>query len=45
MPDGEIGEIAVRGETVHLGYWNRPEVSRPLPARGWWRTTDAGRRE
>ena len=46
MPDGEIGEIAVRGETVHLGYWNRPEVNadRFLPG-GWWRTTDAGRRE
>ena len=46
VPDGEIGEIAVRGETVHLGYWNRPEVSadRFLPG-GWWRTTDAGRRE
>mgnify|MGYP000095960046 FL=1 len=46
VPDGEIGEIAVRGETVHLGYWNRPEVNadRFLPG-GWWRTTDAGRRE
>lgn len=46
VPDGEIGEIAVRGDIVHLGYWNRPEVNaaRFLDG-GWWRTTDAGRRE
>ena len=46
VPDGEIGEITVRGDTVHLGYWNRPEINaaRFLDG-GWWRTTDAGRRE
>ena len=46
VADGEIGEIVVRGDTVHLGYWNRPAINaaRFLDG-GWWRTTDAGRRE
>lgn len=46
VADGEIGEIVIRGDTVHLGYWNRPEINaaRFLDG-GWWRTTDAGRRE
>ena len=46
VADGEIGEIALRGDTVHQGYWNRPAVNeaRFLDG-GWWRTTDAGRRE
>lgn len=46
VPNGETGEIAIRGDTVHIGYWNRPELNaaRFLDG-GWWRTTDAGRRE
>ncbi|WP_405136484.1 AMP-binding protein [Nocardia sp. NBC_01388] len=46
VADGEIGEIVIRGEIVHLGYWNRPEINaaRFLDG-GWWRTTDAGKRE
>ncbi|MEU2004297.1 AMP-binding protein [Rhodococcus sp. NPDC019627] len=46
VPDGEMGEIAIRGDTVHSGYWNRSETNaaRFLDG-GWWRTTDAGRRE
>ncbi len=46
VADCEIGEIALRGDTVHQGYWNRPAVNeaRFLDG-GWWRTTDAGRRE
>ncbi|GAB92272.1 AMP-binding protein [Gordonia rhizosphera] len=46
VADGEVGEIVIRGDTVHLGYWNRPDTNaaRFLEG-GWWRTTDAGRRE
>lgn len=45
VSDGETGEILVRGDTVHLGYWNRPEVNAARMRDGWWHTTDAGRRE
>jgi acyl-CoA synthetase (AMP-forming)/AMP-acid ligase II len=45
VPDGSTGEITVRGDTVHLGYWNRPEVNAQRMRDGWWHTTDAGRRE
>ncbi len=45
VPDGSTGEIVVRGDTVHLGYWNRPEVNARRMRDGWWHTTDAGRRE
>ncbi|MGV0067639.1 AMP-binding protein [Mycobacterium colombiense] len=45
VPDGETGEITVRGDTVHLGYWNRPDINALRMRDGWWHTTDAGRRE
>ena len=44
-PAGVAGEICVRGETVHLGYWNRPEINEQRFRGGWWHTTDLGRRE
>jgi long-chain acyl-CoA synthetase len=44
-PVGEAGEICVRGDTVHLGYWNRPEINSRRFRGGWWHTTDLGRRE
>lgn len=43
LPAGLEGEIAVRGPTVFLGYWE-PEVKRPFkPADPWHRTGDLGR--
>ena len=44
-PAGAAGEICVRGDTVHLGYWNRPEINAERFRGGWWHTTDLGRRE
>lgn len=44
-PVGEPGEILVRGDHVHLGYWNRPERNAERFVDGWWRTTDLGRLE
>jgi long-chain acyl-CoA synthetase len=42
---GEPGEIVVRGDLVHAGYWNRPELNAARMRNGWWHTTDLGRRE
>ncbi|TAM65164.1 AMP-binding protein [Mycobacterium sp.] len=45
VPNGSTGEITIKGDTVHLGYWNRPEVNAARMRNGWWHTTDCGRRE
>jgi long-chain acyl-CoA synthetase len=45
VPDGSSGEIVIRGDTVHLGYWNRPESNAKRLRDGWWHTTDLGGRE
>lgn len=44
-PDGEVGEIGVRGPIVGLGYWNRPDLNAQRMRFGWWLTNDLGRRE
>jgi long-chain acyl-CoA synthetase len=44
LPDGEVGQVCVRGPNVMLGYWNRDEATRQvLSDDGWYRTGDAGR--
>jgi acyl-CoA synthetase (AMP-forming)/AMP-acid ligase II len=45
VPVGATGEITLKGDTVHLGYWNRPELNAARMRGGWWHTTDCGRRE
>jgi acyl-CoA synthetase (AMP-forming)/AMP-acid ligase II len=45
VPEGEVGEIAVRGPLVMTGYRNRPERNARALADGWRRTNDLGRRE
>lgn len=46
LPEGEVGEIGVRGWTVSPGYWRRPEINaQRYTADGWRRTNDLGRRE
>jgi long-chain acyl-CoA synthetase len=43
VPQGEVGEIAIRGHNVMKGYWRRPEdTARAIPD-GWFRTGDLGR--
>jgi acyl-CoA synthetase (AMP-forming)/AMP-acid ligase II len=51
LPDGRVGELWLRGDSIGSGYWNRPEVSAQVfDARvsgdedgpGWLRTGDLG---
>ena len=37
---GEVGELAVRGPQVMLGYWNRPEENAKVFKNGWLSTGD-----
>ncbi len=42
-PPGELGEIAIRGPNVMLGYWNRPEDTATAIRDGWFYSGDIGR--
>ncbi|HEY2225209.1 long-chain fatty acid--CoA ligase [Actinomycetospora sp.] len=43
--DGEVGEVAVRGEGLMRGYWRRPEATAEAVPDGWFRTGDLARRD
>jgi len=46
LPDGEIGDVQLRGPNVFKGYWRQPEkTSDSFTADNWFRTGDLGFRE
>ena len=46
VPDGEVGELLLRGPHVSKGYWHNPEATRAaLDAGGWFHTGDVARRD
>ena len=45
LPDGERGEIVIRGHNVMKGYWKRPEATAEALRNGWFHSGDIGYRD
>ena len=45
LPNGQQGEIVVRGGMVMQQYWKQPELTRDVLQNGWLRTGDRGFRD
>ena len=45
LPDGERGEIAIRGHNVMAGYWKRPDATKETLRSGWFHSGDIGYRD
>jgi acyl-CoA synthetase (AMP-forming)/AMP-acid ligase II/alpha-ketoglutarate-dependent taurine dioxygenase len=42
LPDGKVGELVVRSESMFDGYHNAPERTREVLRDGWYRSGDCG---
>ena len=45
LPDGERGEICIRGHNVMKGYWKRPDATKDAMRGGWFHSGDIGYRD
>ncbi len=43
VPNGQVGELIVKGDCVMLGYWKRPTATDDTIINGWVRTGDLGK--
>jgi long-chain acyl-CoA synthetase len=45
VDEGAVGEIAIRGEGVMKGYWQRPDATKEAIPDGWFRSGDLATRD
>jgi long-chain acyl-CoA synthetase len=45
VDEGEVGEIAIRGENVMKGYWGRDDATKEAIVDGWFRTGDMAKQD
>jgi acyl-CoA synthetase (AMP-forming)/AMP-acid ligase II len=45
LGDDKIGEVAIRGDVVMKGYWNKSEATAEAFKNGWYHTGDLGLRD
>lgn len=43
VPVGEVGELCLRGPSIFVGYWDKPEASAEAIRDGWFHTGDLAR--
>jgi long-chain acyl-CoA synthetase len=43
VPQGEVGEIVIRGHNIMKGYWQRPEATAEAMRGGWFHSGDLGK--
>jgi len=43
LPEGQVGELCMRGPNIVLGYWNKPEATAQTFRDGWCHSGDVAR--